>query len=140
MVLVQFPFYGTKSINGTSRINQTVYHGFNNKLCKVKLLNYSLVFNTTLSYVPMLMRIDSDQLRPTRMPTIDGNSYGSGIFIPPINALNVMNDDMSFECFISGDTITVDVVEANAVTNAPFPFSLNTFLYGHLTFDITPVV
>ena len=137
MVLVQFPFVGTKTINGTSRINQKVYHGFNNKLCKVKLLNYSLVFNTGVAFDPMLMRIDSQQLRPDKMPVVDGN-FGMGIFIP-INNLNVVNDDMSFECFIVGDSITVDLVEADLPPNTAAPYSTNTFLYGHLTFDITPI-
>jgi len=138
MVLVQFPFISTKSVNGTNRINQTVYHGFNNKLCKVKLLNYSLVFSTT-SYVPMLMRIDSQELRPTNMPVVDG-SIATGIFLAPNSNLNVMNDDMYFECLIVGDCITVDLVEADAPANDPFPIGTNTFLYGHLTFDITPIV
>jgi hypothetical protein len=139
MVLVQFPFLGTKTINGTSRINQTVYHGFNNKLCKVKLLNYSLVFNKTVSFAPMLMRIDSEQLKPINMPIIDGNIFGTAIYLP-IGELNVMNDDMSFECLLLGDSITVDVIEADAPLNDQFPFGSNTFIYGHLAFDITPVI
>ena len=134
MVLVQFPFYAPK--NG--RITQSVFHGFNNKLCKVKLLNYSLVFNTGVAFDPMLMRIDSPELRPMNMPVVDGN-FGMGIFIP-INNLNVVNDDMSFECLIVGECITVDVVEADLAPNTAAPYSTNTFLYGHLTFDITPIV
>lgn len=139
MVLVQFPFIGTKSINGTNRINQTIYHGFNNKRCKVKLLNYSFTYNKSISYVPMILRIDSAQLKPDNMPVIDGYSFSTGIFLSPDN-LSVLNDDMSFECLLVGDSITVDVVEADALPNEQFPSGSNTFLCGHLTFDITPIV
>ena len=138
MVLVQFPFIALKSINGTNRLNQTVYHGLNNKLCRVKLLHYSLVFSTT-GYVPMLMRLDSQQLRPSNMPVIDGN-ITTGIFLAPNSNLAVINSDMSFDCVIAGDYITIDLVEADAPLNDPFPNGSNTFLYGHIAFDITPIV
>lgn len=135
MVLVQC-LLKPVTVNTVNRIQAIIYHNFNGKKCKVKLISHSLIFNQTTKVDSFLFRVDSDILRPPI-------GYGvPGLIIPLYpNDMGVVNGEgYSFDVQMIGDTISFDVVLAseNVGTATPFSIYLLTFIQGHLAFDITP--
>lgn len=135
MVLVQC-LLNPVTVNTVSRIRATLYHNFNGKKCKVKLISHSLIFNQTAPADSVLFRVDSDILKPSI-------GYGvPGLIIPlyPSDMGVINGEGYSFDVQMIGDTISFDVVLAseNVGTATPFGIYALVFIQGHLAFDITP--
>lgn len=135
MVLVQC-LLKPVTVNSVSRIQSTLYHNFNGKKCRVKLVSHSLIFNQTTKVDSVIFRLDSNVLKP--LP-----GYGiPGLLIPlyPTDMGVINGDSYAFDVEMIGDTINFDVVFSSEPVGTATPFGVLslTFIQGHLAFDITP--
>ena len=135
MVLVQC-LLKPVTVNSVNRIQSTLYHNFNGKKCKVKLISHSLIFNQTTAVDSVLFRVDSDILKPS----IGYNVPGLILPLYPSTMGVINGEGYVFDVQMIGDTINIDVVFASESVGTATPFGILglTFIQGHLAFDITP--
>ena len=135
MVLVQC-LLNPVTVNTVNRIQGTLYHNFNGRKCRVKLISHTLIFDQTIPVDSTIFRVDSDILKPNI-------GYGvPGLLVPLYpNDMNVVNGEgYVFDVHMYGDTINFDVVFASERVGSLTPYGILTltFIQGMLAFDITP--
>ena len=135
MVLVQC-LLKPVTVNTFNRIQGTLYHNFNGRKCRVKLISHSLIFNQATPVDSIIFRVDSDILKPNI-------GYGvPGLLVPlyPSDMQVVNGEGYIFDVQMYGDTINFDVVFASEPVGSLTPYGILTltFIQGMLAFDITP--
>ena len=138
-MIVQFPIPAL--IDGRAKISvQSPYIG---RRCRVKLLSYS--FSLSGAFVHALFRWDFTGFRLETAAIIDGTyaNCSHGLIVPCPDIRNVASesalDSYTWDGILGGPLLSAELTTAITAPGVLAANITNSFEWGHITFEITPL-